>query len=126
MDDDRYARGMKALERVNGEDGKKAMESLKAFCPDMADHIIKFAYGDVASRPTLDARIRELLTVAALTAMGNARPQLKVHIEGALNAGCTREEVMEAIIQMAVYAGFPAAMNGIFAAKEVFDARKGK
>jgi 4-carboxymuconolactone decarboxylase len=58
--------------------------------------------------------------VAALTALGNAAPQLKVHIHGALNVGCSREEVIEITMQMAVYAGFPAALNGLFAAKEVF------
>jgi 4-carboxymuconolactone decarboxylase len=58
--------------------------------------------------------------VAALTALGNAPLQLQSHIEGALNSGCTREEIVEVIIQMAVYAGFPAAINGINAAKEVF------
>ena len=61
--------------------------------------------------------------VAALSAMGTARPQLKVHIHGALNVGCTREEVIEIMIQMAVYAGFPAALNGMFVAKEVFEER---
>ncbi|HEY7164021.1 MAG TPA: carboxymuconolactone decarboxylase family protein, partial [Candidatus Binatia bacterium] len=61
-----------------------------------------------------------------LTAMGNAAPQLKAHIDGALNVGCTREEVIEVIMQMAVYAGFPAALNGLFAAKEVFAERERK
>ena len=60
--------------------------------------------------------------VAALTAMGNAAPQLKVHIAAALNVGVTRDEVVEVIMQMAVYAGFPAALNGLLAAKEVFAA----
>lgn len=49
--------------------------------------------------------------------------QLKVHIEGALNVGCTREEIVEVFMQMAVYAGFPAALNALFAAKDVFAAR---
>jgi 4-carboxymuconolactone decarboxylase len=61
--------------------------------------------------------------VAALTALGNAAPQLKVHIHGALNVGCSREEVVEVIMQMAVYAGFPTALNGLFLAKEVFQER---
>lgn len=56
-------------------------------------------------------------------ALGNAVPQLKVHIHGALNVGCSREEIVEIMIQMSVYAGFPAALNGIFAAKEVFQER---
>jgi 4-carboxymuconolactone decarboxylase len=53
--------------------------------------------------------------------MGNALSQPKVHINGALNVGCSRTEIIEVIVQMAVYAGFPAALNGLFAAKEVFD-----
>jgi len=61
--------------------------------------------------------------VAALTAMGNAAPQLKVHIHGALNVGASQQEVLEIIIQMAVYAGFPAALNGLFVAKDVFQER---
>jgi 4-carboxymuconolactone decarboxylase len=69
---------------------------------------------------------REIATVAALVAMGNVFPQLKVHIHGALNVGCSRTEVIEVIIQMAVYAGFPAALNGLSAAKEVFDERNRK
>jgi 4-carboxymuconolactone decarboxylase len=55
--------------------------------------------------------------------MGTATPQLKVHIHGVLNVGCTRQEVIEVIIQMAVYAGFPAALNGVLTAEEVFQER---
>ena len=69
---------------------------------------------------------RELATVAALTALGNAPLQLKSHIDGALNAGWSRQEIVEAIMQMAVYAGFPAALNGLYAAKEVFAERDKK
>jgi 4-carboxymuconolactone decarboxylase len=55
-----------------------------------------------------------------LTALGNAAPQLKVHIQAGLNVGLSRNEIVETIMQMAIYAGFPAALNGLFAAKEVF------
>src|SRR5476649_2863213 len=51
---------------------------------------------------------------------GNIRPQLKVHIESGLNVGLSRDEITDVIMQMAVYAGFPAAVNGLFAAKEIF------
>ena len=67
-----------------------------------------------------------MAVVAALTALGNAAPQLRVHIHGALNVGVTREEVVEIIMMMAVYAGFPAALNGMAAAKEVFAERDAK
>ena len=68
----------------------------------------------------LTLSLGEIATVAALVALGNAAPQLKVHIHGALNVGCSPEEVIEVIIQITVYAGFPAALNGAFAAQEVF------
>ncbi|RYE80058.1 MAG: carboxymuconolactone decarboxylase family protein, partial [Hyphomicrobiales bacterium] len=70
-----------------------------------------------------DLRSREIATISALAALGNAQPQLKVHIEAGLNVGLSRQEITEVLIQMAVYAGFPAALNGLFAAKEVFAAR---
>ena len=82
--------------------------------------MIEFPFGDIYSRPGLDLKTRELITVAALTTLGNCQPQLKVHIGAALNVGCTQEQIIETIMQMAVYAGFPAALNGAFAAKEVF------
>ena len=91
--------------------------------PDFARYVIEFSFGDIYSRPGLDLRAREIATIAALTALGNASPQLKVHIEAGLNVGLSREEITEVMMQMAVYAGFPAALNGLFAAKEVFALR---
>ncbi len=124
--DDRYARGLAKLKEIDGEAGQRVIESLKDIAPDLGRYTVEFAFGDVYSRTGLDLRSREIATVAALTALGNAAPQLKVHIHGALNVGCTREEIVEIMIQMAVYAGFPAALNGVFAAKEVFAERDRK
>ena len=126
MNGDRYERGWEKLKEIDGEAGERVIESLKDIAPDLARYTIEFPFGDVYSRPGLDLKSREIATVAALTALGNAQPQLKVHIHGALNVGCTREEVIEVLIQMAVYAGFPAALNGVFAAKEVFEERDEK
>ena len=100
------------------------MTALAEVAPDFATYLLEFPFGDIYSRPGLDLRSREVATIAALAAMGNAAPQLKVHIEAGLNVGLSREEITEIIMQMAVYAGFPAALNGLFAAKEVF-ARRG-
>jgi 4-carboxymuconolactone decarboxylase len=126
MTDERFERGLLKLGEVDGEAGHRVIESLKDIAPDLARYVIEFAFGDVYSRPGLDLKSREIATVAGLVALGNAIPQLKVHIHGALNVGCTRREVIEVIIQMAVYAGFPAALNAIEAAKEVFRERDGK
>lgn len=115
--------GLETLNVITGGDALERLQPLTAIAPEMADWIIDFAYGDVVSRPGLDLRSRELATVAALTALGNAAPQLRAHIGGALNAGCSPTEILEVILQMAVYAGFPASLNGLAAAREVFAAR---
>ncbi len=120
MSTERYDRGWEKLKEIDGEAGERVIDSLKDIAPDFARYLIEFPFGDIYSRPGLDLKSREIATVAALTALGNAAPQLKVHIQAALNVGCSRREVVETIMQMAVYAGFPAALNGLFAAKEVF------
>jgi len=117
---------LKKLKEIDGKAGERVIESLKDIAPDLGRYTIEFPFGDVYSRPGLDLKSREIATVAALTALGNAAPQLKVHIHGALNVGCSRQEVVEIMIQMSVYAGFPSALNGISAAKEVFEERDSK
>lgn len=118
--DNRYERGLAKLREIDGDAGERVVESLADIAPDFARYLIEFPFGDIYSRPGLDLKSREIAVVAALTAMGNAAPQLKVHIQGALNVGVTRAEIVETIMQMAVYAGFPAALNGLSSAKEVF------
>ena len=123
MKSERYKIGWDKLAEIDGEQGERVVEVLKDISPEFADLLIEFPFGDVYSRPGLDLKSREIATVAALTAMGTAMAQLKVHVHGALNVGCRPQEIIEVLIQMAVYAGFPAALNGLFAAKEVFDER---
>jgi len=120
MENERYRRGWDKLREIDGQAGENVVESLRGIAPDFARLLIEFPFGDIYSRPGLDLKTRELAVVAALTAMGNAAPQLKVHIQGARNVGCSEQEIVEVMMQMAVYAGFLAALNGLFAAKEVF------
>ena len=119
----RLERGKRALAEIDGEAGENVIAALADIAPDFATYVLEFPFGDIYSRPGLDLRSREIATIAALTAMGNATPQLKVHIEAGLNVGLARDEIVETIMQMAVYAGFPAALNGLFAARDVFAAR---
>ena len=119
----RLANGLAKLAEVDGAGGQKVIDALQDIAPDFGRLLVEFAFGDIYSRPGLDLRSREIAVVAALTALGNAGPQLRVHLQGALNVGVTREEIVETIMMMAVYAGFPAALNGLFAAREVFAAQ---
>lgn len=89
--------------------------------PGMAEGIVDFAYGRQYARPGLPLRDRYVATIASLTALGGqTAPQLKVNIAGARKAGLTQEEIAEVIWQMALYGGFPSAINGLNAALEVF------
>ena len=181
---DRHATGMAALETLGGPDAAAPILAAADVAPDLVRFAIDFAFGEVLSRPGLDLRTRELCTVAALSGLGHAEPQLKWHIDAALHvgattgevdqltriargyvrpssggtdglgpldvvtrelatialltaigtqraalknhlraaraAGATREQIVQVREQMAIYAGFPAALNGVSAAREVF------
>lgn len=125
-DGNRYERGLAKLIELHGDTGRDLVASLQDIAPDLARYVAEFAFGDIHCRPGLDIKSREIATIAALTAMGTAGTQLRAHIHAALNVGCTEREVVEVIMQMAVYAGFPAALNGMQAAKEVFLERSPK
>jgi len=182
--ENRHAAGVAALEQLGGPDAAAPILAAADVAPDLVRFAIDFAFGEVLSRPGLDVRTRELCTVAALSALGHAEPQLKWHIEAALHvgarqgevdqlkriahgyvrpssggadgqgpldpltrelatvalltaigtqpvalknhlraaraAGGTRAQIVHVLEQMAIYAGFPAALNGVSAAREVF------
>lgn len=121
MNSDRYNKGLETLAKTTGDAGTAVLDKLNKIHPDLGKFTAEFAYGDIISRPALDLKIRQIINVAALTALGHALPQLKVHVQGAINVGWTEEEIKEVILQMAIYAGFPAMLNAMFAAQEVFD-----
>jgi len=125
-DDSRYEQGYARLKEMQGDAGEAAIRHIAGISPDMARYILEFVFGEIHRRPGLDLKTREIAAVSALTALGNAAPQLRAHIHGALNVGCTEQEVVEIMIQMAAYAGFPAALNGLFAARDVFTERASK
>lgn len=116
----RLERGQRALAAIDGEGGQTVIDALAGIAPDFATYLLEFPFGDIYSRPGLSLRDREIATIADLAAMGTAQPQLKVHIKAGLNVGLSQDEITEILMQMAIYAGFPAALNGLFAAKEVF------
>ncbi len=119
----RFELGYKKLLEVDGKAGKEVEKNLSDISPDLVKYIIEYSFGDIYSREALDLKSKEVAVVAALTALGNAEPQLKVHINGALNVGCTVNEVKEIILQMSVYSGFPTCINAMNALKAVLKER---
>jgi 4-carboxymuconolactone decarboxylase len=122
MADTIYERGLQRLNELEEGAGEHLIAQMADICPDFARYVIEFGYGEIHSRPGLTTQQRELTAIAALCAMGNARAQLKVHLTGALNAGLSHREIVEVIMQTALYAGFPAALNALAVAREVFAA----
>jgi 4-carboxymuconolactone decarboxylase len=122
--EEHYQRGLDILTRIDKDNVEAIVNSFKdSPAPDLGRLAVEFNYGQIFSRPGLDLKSRLLATVAGLTALGNTT-QLKFYINGALNVGWTEEEIVEVIMQMIIYAGFPHALNTIFkVAAEVFAER---
>src|SRR5688572_12575752 len=105
-DDERHERGREKLRQIHGERALGTIEGLG----DLGRMIEEVAYGDVYSRPGLSLRDRQIATVAVLVALGRSS-QLPIHLRSSLAAGLSVEELQEVILQTAVLAGFPPAMN---------------
>ena len=120
MTDDRSQIGKITFEKITGEVGKRFLENLREVAPDFADYLVEFPFGAIYSRPGIDIKTREIITLSSLATQGNANIELKAHIRLALKAGVTREQIIELFMQISVYAGFPAAVNAMLAARDVF------
>jgi len=126
MEETRYRRGLETVRKLDEGNAARLEEALKGIAPDLYRYIVEFAFGDILSRPGLPVSTREIITLSALSAMGTAQPQLRVHINAALNVGVPRAQIVELFMQIAVYAGIPAALNALCLAKEVFAERDAK
>ncbi len=120
-DTDRRTRALALLERLEAGAPARVTANLDAFDVDAAELILGFSFADVVGRDGIDLRTREMLTVAMLGAKGTAPGQLDFHIRAAMNCGVSRQEIIEIIYQIAVYAGVPAAMNAIASAHKAFE-----
>ena len=120
MDHDRYTAGLARLREIHGEYGLAVLGRLDDVAPDLKKWVIEFAFGDVYSRPQLDLKSRQIATLAALVCLHHGGPEFKAHTRAALRAGCSRQEVLEVVLQMAIYAGFPAALTAMETIRTVF------
>ncbi|HEX6386654.1 MAG TPA: 4-carboxymuconolactone decarboxylase [Anaerolineae bacterium] len=123
MSDGKYEQGMKIRREVLGDNHVDRAEATKtAFDADFQRFITEMAWGSIWTRPGLDRKTRHLLTVAMLAALGKEN-ELAMHIRVTQNTGVTPEEVKEVLLQVAVYAGVPAANSAFAIAKAVYAER---
>ena len=115
--------GKEKFDSLGAEAGADMVAQFADVAPDLHRYITDFAFGEILARPGLSLRDRELAAIAALAAVGDAEIQLEVHMNAALNAGCTPVEVVETMLQTLLWAGFPRAVNAMRVVQRVFDAR---
>ena len=120
MESDRKERGLKLLDQMLGpERAEQTRQGWHEICPDFEEYVVEFLSGEIWSRPQLDRRSKSLVTIATLAAMG--RPLgLELNIRMALNNGATKQEIVETLLHIAPYAGFPACWEGLAVADKVF------
>lgn len=119
----RFEHGKEVLEAIDGTAGVKVIDALGDISPELAHQVVAWGFGEIYSRPGLEPRDRQLVTLGMLTALGGCEPQLEVHINASLNVGLTPQQIVEALLHSAVYCGFPRALNATFTAKKVFAER---
>jgi 4-carboxymuconolactone decarboxylase len=119
-DDARFERGMKTRRKVLGDRHvDRAMTNATPFDQDFQRYITETAWGDVWSRPGLDHRTRHIVTLSVLAALGR-ETELEMHIRATPNTGVTPDDLKEVFLQVAVYAGVPAANTAFAVAKRVY------
>ncbi|WP_153730674.1 carboxymuconolactone decarboxylase family protein [Sporosarcina obsidiansis] len=112
----------KIKEYVSEEEAERMMtaDALKELAPDLRKYIVEFGYGEIYSRPGLDSKQRQLVTIASLVTQGTI-PQIETHVKRGLTVGLTKTEIVESMMQLIPYIGFPRVQNALMAAKEILE-----
>lgn len=123
MSGDRYERGERLMRQI---DGDKVADNLIAryedLAPDFTRYLVEFAFGEIYAREG-DLKHKELIAIASLATMGGCDSQLETHVHGAFNVGLTESEIVEAVMTLIPYIGFPRALNAMSVVKRVVDKR---
>jgi 4-carboxymuconolactone decarboxylase len=115
----RQEKGLAAMAKTSGATGRAVIDDLANIAPDLRELILELSSDDMVARKNLSPKWKEYALISAAVTRGNMIPQVKVHVQAALNVGCSRTEIIELFGQMTVYAGFPAALNALYASQEI-------
>jgi len=126
MTESTYEKGLKLRKEVLGEAHvARSMANVDEFSKPLQDVVTEIGWGQFWTRPGLTRKERSLITLGVLTALGRPH-ELAVHTKGAINNGCTKDEIREALIHVGCYAGFPATIDAFRSAKKALDEMEGK
>lgn len=117
---DRFEQGLAVRRAVLGEEYvNRAIEQADDFTRPLQELVTEYCWGTVWTRPGLSRKMRSMINLAMISAL-NRPHELKLHVKGALRNGCTREEIREVLLQVAIYCGVPAAVDSFRVAVEAF------
>lgn len=115
-----HERGLELFEQLHGgHAGEAIVAEMRDVCPAFADMTIDWAVGGVMARPGLDLISRQLVVIASCVTLGHAEPQLRAHVQAALGLGVTKQQIVEAILQLTFYAGGPAVRNSLMSIRDL-------
>ena len=120
---ERFEKGLETLKKyVNEEEATQLVtqDALASIAPDLRKLIVEFAYGDIYSREGLDEKKRALVVISSVVSQG-ALPQIKTHVARGLQIGLTPTEIVEAMLQLIPYIGFPRVQNALTVVKQLFE-----
>jgi len=123
MSDHRYEQGMDVLKKMTGGDHFPPLEAIRSFYPDFAEMIVTNGFADIYSRPGLDHKQREMVTLSSLITQG-AIDQLSFHVHASLNVGVKPVEIVELVMHLAGYVGFPKAISAMGVVMRIFKERE--
>lgn len=120
MTDQVYETGLQIRRQMFGADiTDRQIADADDFTRDLQHLVTRYCFGEVWGREELSLKLRSMLTVAMLTALGR-EAELKIHVRGAIANGATKDEIREIFLHAAIYCGIPAAVGGFRSAREVF------
>ena len=122
----RFARGARTLSTTSADAGERVVRSFEDIAPDLGTMIVEHSYGDIFSRPGLDSKVRELTAIAGMASVGakTAETPIAVHVHAALTAGASRDEIIETLLNLIPYVGYPKVQRALALATHVFDERE--
>ena len=120
---ERRERGEELMRLVDGDKvTDNLLNAYNQLAPDFARHLVDFAFGEIYARDG-DLKHREIVAIASLATMGGCDPQLETHVHGALNVGLTKDEIVEVVMTLIPYVGFPKSLNALAVVKRVMEKR---
>lgn len=120
MGSELFEKGVEIRKAVLGEEHvNKSLDDADQFGAPLQELITEYCWGKVWARPGLSRKVRSLINIAMLTAL-NRPHEVRLHVRGALNNGCSKEEILEVLLQTSIYCGVPAAMDSMRVVKETF------